>query len=215
MGIPLNVDGDEARITPLTAAAGVARFPLVLWVNDLPDALGTYVQHLQRHSIRVAFVSDLTEAIDRIRREEHPAIVVMDLERYGPTATYAMRLLRVDTSTKDIPIVAFIAQGEMEQHEQALREGFDAVITTPCVPNDVLNVIQPYLHAYCDRRSSDRRVSDRQSSNGVEGESPQCPQCDARRSFQVGAWAQAAGPRWFRCESCGEIWLIHNHLEHK
>ena len=181
----------------------------MLWVNDLPDTLDTYVQHLQRHGLRVAFVGGPTEAIDRIRREEHPAVVVMDLERYGPTAIYAMRLLRVDASTRNIPIVACIAQGEMEQHEQALREGFDAVITKPCLPNDVLNVLQPYVYAYCDRRSSDRRVSDRQSSNGVEGESPQCPQCDARQSFQVGELAAASGPRWFRCAVCGEIWLVH------
>ena len=196
----------------LTQPAGAARLPLVLLVDDFPDALGTYADYMQRHGLRVEIARHPTEAIDRIRRTERPAVVVMDLEMHGSTATYAMRLLKVDTATKDIPIVAFTGQGEKPQREQALRDGFDAVIPKPCLPDDLLSVIRPYLRTHLDRRSSDRRSSDRRSSsrssNGVNPDSPTCPQCHARKAFQVGP-ATASGPRWFRCSVCAELWLVH------
>jgi CheY-like chemotaxis protein len=45
----------------------------------------------------------------------------------------------------NVPIVAFTAHAMQNEHDQAISEGFDAVIAKPCLPEELITLIHPFL----------------------------------------------------------------------
>jgi len=67
----------------------------------------------------------------RLAREEPPDLILMDIRLPGMDGHAAVRLLKQDPRTRDIPAVALTAQAMKGDEDQARAAGFDGYITKP------------------------------------------------------------------------------------
>lgn len=73
---------------------------------------------------------DGEEAV-KIARQEHPDLILMDLQLPKMSGFTAMELLRADPETASIPAIALTAHSLPEEQQRALKAGFDGFITKP------------------------------------------------------------------------------------
>ena len=56
-----------------------------------------------------------------------------------------LRVLRANPTLADVPILALTAHALTAERVMALRNGFADVIPKPCLPDELVTVIEPYL----------------------------------------------------------------------
>jgi CheY-like chemotaxis protein len=56
-------------------------------------------------------------------------------------------VLRQDPGFAAVPIVALTAHALEDERAAAMLDGFDGVISKPCLPDELIERIQPYLTA--------------------------------------------------------------------
>ena len=80
------------------------------------------------YDVRVARTAEdgITSAVS-----EPPDLVLMDLQLPGIDGTEALRRLRKNPRTADIPVVAVTAQAMKHDRERVLEAGFDGYIEKP------------------------------------------------------------------------------------
>ena len=122
--------------------------PLILLVDDFRDALEMYAEYLRFRGFRVATAASGAQAVTVASGAERPAIILMDLEMRGMSGTEALRILRGNPALAAVPIVAFTAHALAAEHAIALRDGFDGVIPKPCLPDQLVTLIEPYLRRH-------------------------------------------------------------------
>jgi two-component system cell cycle response regulator DivK len=66
-----------------------------------------------------------------LAREQAPDLVLMDLQLPAMDGTEALRMLRDDPLTREIPIVAVTAFAMKNDRERALDAGFDSYLEKP------------------------------------------------------------------------------------
>jgi len=118
--------------------------PLILLVDDFKDALEMYAEYLTFKGYRVRIASTGEHAID-VARAETPALIFMDLRMPEMTGTEALGRLRADPTFKNVPIVALTAHALQDECALALFNGFDEVISKPCLPDDLAAAIERLL----------------------------------------------------------------------
>jgi len=64
-------------------------------------------------------------------QDEHPDVIMMDINLPGLSGLEALRLLRADPSTARTPISAVSSNAYPKQIEECLREGFFRYLTKP------------------------------------------------------------------------------------
>lgn len=117
--------------------------PLILLVDDYVDALDLYAPYLSERGFRVVTAASGEDAL-RVARQERPDLILMDLLMGGMNGTQVMRTLRAEAKFAGVRIIAFTAH--VLSGSAAMSEGFDAVITKPCWPDDLVNRIQPFFN---------------------------------------------------------------------
>jgi two-component system, cell cycle response regulator DivK len=125
------------------------RSALILLVDDVEDTRDIYSTYLTFHGYKIICAADGPEAI-RVAEQLHPTLILMDLRLPGMTGTEALHKLRAKPQFADVPIVAFTAHALDDERTKALREGFDAFITKPCLPDDLLTAINGILAQWPD-----------------------------------------------------------------
>jgi len=128
--------------------------PLILLVDDFDDAREIYSTYLEFKGYRVVCATDGLEALDRAR-VERPRLILLDLRMPGMTGTSVMRALRADAAFSMVPIVALTAQALDDERDAALRAGFDAVVSKPCLPDDLIRVVEEVLTSWPGSASSE------------------------------------------------------------
>lgn len=119
--------------------------PTILLVDDFEDAREMYAEYLAFRGYRVAVAASGPAAVSIALAADRPALILMDIQMQGMTGTEAMRLLREHPALTGVPIVAFTAHALEAERLQALSDGFDAVIPKPCLPDDLVTLIEHYL----------------------------------------------------------------------
>jgi two-component system, cell cycle response regulator DivK len=122
--------------------------PLILIVDDFTDALEMYDEYLRFRGFRVATAASGADAIAIATGADRPALILMDLEMRGMSGTEALQELRAHPTLANVPILAFTAHALVAERDLAIREGFGAVIAKPCLPDELITIIQPYLAQY-------------------------------------------------------------------
>ena len=117
---------------------------LVLLVDDYADNLDMYAEYLTIHGYPVIVARDGNEAV-HMARAERPALILMDLEMPGMNGVEALRILRTDDTLAQTVIVALTAHALERELREARHEGFDDVISKPCLPDDLLAAIERLL----------------------------------------------------------------------
>lgn len=125
------------------------RKPLILLVDDFDDARDIYATYLGYHNYPVECVANGQDAI-AAARALRPGLILLDLRMPGLTGTEVMLTLRGDVELKYVPIVAFTAHALDDERASALSAGFDAVIAKPCLPDDLLRLVNELLTKWED-----------------------------------------------------------------
>ena len=77
--------------------------------------------------------------------ECRPDLVLMDLQLPGIDGTEAMRRLRSDPLTQQVPVVAVTAFAMADDREQAIRSGFDGYLAKPISARQLASQVRGYL----------------------------------------------------------------------
>jgi two-component system, cell cycle response regulator DivK len=117
---------------------------LILFVDDFEDARDMYGQYLDFIGYKVQMAASGEEAIG-LAKLHIPALILMDIEMPGMSGGAALRLLRAEPTLADIPVIAFTAHALEHELAAHIIEGFDAVIPKPCLPDDLVTLIEPFL----------------------------------------------------------------------
>jgi CheY-like chemotaxis protein len=118
--------------------------PLVLVVDDAADARLLYGEYLEYLGFRVETAENGEQAVQSARRE-WPAIIIMDLAMPDVDGWQAIRRLKSDPLTADIPIVALSAHAFGEEPQRAREAGADLCLAKPCLPSQLARVIRAML----------------------------------------------------------------------
>ena len=119
--------------------------PLVLLVDDYRDGREMYAEYLTFCGFRVATASSGAQAVALASGPERPAVILMDLEMSGMSGADALRALRANPALIRVPILALTAHAMSAERETAIRDGFDDVIPKPCLPDELVAIIDRYL----------------------------------------------------------------------
>lgn len=125
----------------------------MLVADDSADARALYAEYLEFCGFRVETAADGEEAV-RKAQAEWPAVILMDLAMPRVDGWEAIRRLRSDPATADIPIVALSAYAFGDEPDRARAIGADLCLTKPCLPSQVGRVIRAMLLRRDATRSS-------------------------------------------------------------
>lgn len=117
---------------------------LVLVVDDAADARVLYGEYLEYLGFRVETAENGAQAIQSAQRE-CPAIIIMDLAMPEVNGWQAIKRLKSDPLTADIPIVALSAYTFGDELQRAREAGADLCLSKPCLPSQLARVIQALL----------------------------------------------------------------------
>lgn len=128
----------------MTTAPGPEEGRLVLLADDFDDARDMYSEYLRLSGIRVITAAGGQEAID-LAREHLPALILMDIRMPGVTGTDAMLELRKDPRLARVPMIALTAHALDRERAAILADGFDDVISKPCLPDELVAIVRKRL----------------------------------------------------------------------
>jgi two-component system, cell cycle response regulator DivK len=127
--------------------------PLVLVVEDYPDAREMYSAYLQFSGFEVAEATNGVEAIEKAQ-DLVPDIILMDLALPRMDGWEATRRLKGDARTGHIPIVALTGHALAGHAEGARQAGCDAFVTKPCLPDALVAEIKRLLEPQSRREDA-------------------------------------------------------------
>ena len=105
----------------------------------LRDVLGAY-------GYRTVEARSGEEAVT-LARDEHPELVLMDIQLPGMDGVAALRELRSSASSASTPIVAVTAFVMKEDRDRFLAAGFDAYLEKPLDVRALRSCVESYLGA--------------------------------------------------------------------
>jgi two-component system, cell cycle response regulator DivK len=120
--------------------------PLILLADDFEDSRELYRAYFDFKGYRMVAAADGVEALQRAR-EDRPSVVLLDVRMPGMTGIEVMHTLRQDLRFSAVPIVALTAHALPAERAAFLAQGFDAVMSKPCLPEDLIQLIERLLSA--------------------------------------------------------------------
>lgn len=84
------------------------------------------------------------EAVD-IARAKMPVLILMDMQMPVMDGFTAVKILKADPATQEIPIIAFTAQARSEDKEITRSIGCVEHYTKPMDPEELINLIRRYI----------------------------------------------------------------------
>jgi len=120
--------------------------PLVLVVDDYPEAREMYAEWLRVSGYRVAAAGTVGEALD-LARTLNPAAVLMDLSLPGVDGFAATRELKGDPRTRHIPVLALSGHVGADTARRALDAGCDGFLVKPTPVHDVVVALERLVGA--------------------------------------------------------------------
>jgi CheY-like chemotaxis protein len=119
--------------------------PLVLIVEDESDLRHLYAQALATSGFDVIEASNGLDAIQHTTAHS-PDVVLMDLSIPVVDGWEATRLLKADSRTAHITVVALTAHDESGELQRAKQAGCDWFVPKPCGPQDLVEEVRRVLH---------------------------------------------------------------------
>jgi two-component system, cell cycle response regulator DivK len=111
--------------------------PLVLVVDDYPEAREMYAEWLHVCGYRVALAGTVGQALD-LALATMPAAILMDLSLPGVDGFEATRLLKADVRTRHIPVLALSGHIGADTASRALAAGCDQFLVKPTPLQDIV-----------------------------------------------------------------------------
>ncbi len=89
--------------------------------------------------------SETAEEGLELARDQSPALILMDIQLPGMDGITAMKQLKAESKTQNIPIIAITASAMTNNRTAMLAEGFDGYQTKPIGLKDFLGEIERVL----------------------------------------------------------------------
>jgi diguanylate cyclase (GGDEF)-like protein len=124
----------------------------ILIVDDDPDIRTFLELSLAMHGYEVVAATDGVEAVD-LAREQRPALVLMDVMMPNLDGVEALRQLRADARTTDIPVMMVTAKVQGADKVTGLEQGADDYITKPFDPTELIARVQATLRRATEMRA--------------------------------------------------------------
>jgi two-component system, cell cycle response regulator DivK len=115
---------------------------LVVEDNAANMKLATFILESAKHTVISARDA---EAGLTLAREEHPDLILMDIQLPGMDGLQATGLLKADEATRGIPVIALTALAMKGDEERIRAAGCDGYIAKPLAYKDFLAVIASHL----------------------------------------------------------------------
>ena len=109
---------------------GAGRGRTVVVVEDNERSRRLVRDLLELHRFRVFEADTAEEGLEQVRLAR-PDLVLLDIQLPGMDGVAALKALRADPGTADLPIVAVTAYAMRGDEERLLADGFDAYIAKP------------------------------------------------------------------------------------
>ncbi len=117
----------------------------LLYVEDNPANLHLVAQIIARRAdLRLLSARDAVLGIE-LARSAQPEVILMDINLPGMSGMQAMQILRADTATAHIPIVALSANAIPRDIERGLEAGFFRYLTKPIKVSEFLETLDVAL----------------------------------------------------------------------
>jgi len=116
----------------------------ILIVDDEVDILRLVGARLKLLGFDVITAMDGKEGLDKARSEK-PDLMILDLMLPHLDGYQVCKMLKLDETYKNIPIILFTAKASEEDKEVGVEAGADAYITKPFEPEILLGKIKELL----------------------------------------------------------------------
>lgn len=116
----------------------------VLVIDDEPDVLSFLKLVLEKSHYQAVTAPNGTEGLIRAHVEQ-PDLILLDIMMEEMDGWETLRLLKLDESSRDIPVVIISARAEPKDKIRALQEGAIDYITKPFPVRDSLDKIRAIL----------------------------------------------------------------------
>jgi CheY-like chemotaxis protein len=118
--------------------------PTILVAEDNADQRSLYVAVLAGVGYRVIEAVDGAEAVDIVRRER-PGLVLMDVTMPGTSGWNAVRTLKEDPETRDIPIIVVTGLANAWDRDASMAAGCDEYLAKPVPPLRLIEEVKKFL----------------------------------------------------------------------
>ena len=125
-----------AKTAAATDASARQRRAVILIVEDAADSRDVFAQFLAQKGLRVITAADGPGGL-RLAREIKPDVIVLDLGLPIVDGWEVARLLRSDTATKGLCIIAVSGYSSDEDQKRARDVGIDTFLVKPCSPENL------------------------------------------------------------------------------
>jgi CheY-like chemotaxis protein len=112
----------------------------VLLVEDNPDNHEIFRTILEHFGFEVHHAWTAEDALEMVGRVV-PRVILMDIGLPGMDGVSATRILKSEPATAGIPVLAITAHALADDRERALEAGFDAYLTKPIEPKEVVAAV--------------------------------------------------------------------------
>jgi two-component system, cell cycle response regulator DivK len=112
--------------------------PILLLVEDHTDTRQMYAEFLGP-SFDVLEAADGEQALD-VMRQRVPALVITDFSLPGISGFELIKRMRLNASTREVPVICLSGYGGNRYVQQALAIGCDRVLEKPCLPDALAEV---------------------------------------------------------------------------
>ena len=116
----------------------------VLVADDIESNRRLLVEMIQQYGLEAREAvdgSDVLKAIGLAR----PDLVLMDIRMPGMDGYEALRLLKANPVTSEIPVVALTASATRQEMEKANRQGFDDFLVKPIEASQLMTILKRYF----------------------------------------------------------------------
>ena len=117
---------------------------LILIVEDNPKNLKLTRDVLQFKGYET-IEADSAEAGITLARERQPALILMDIQLPKMDGHEAMKVLKADETTRQIPIIAVTSFAMKGDRERLLADGFNAYLAKPLDIKELRKVVENHL----------------------------------------------------------------------
>ena len=116
----------------------------ILLVDDSRTSLFMERMILRQGPYELFTANDGVEGVERAQAE-HPDLILMDVVMPRMTGFEALRALRSERSTRDIPVILVTTRGESEKVEEGWEAGCNDYINKPINPEELLAKVRSCL----------------------------------------------------------------------
>jgi two-component system, cell cycle response regulator DivK len=119
---------------------------LILIVEDNPKNLKLFRDVLQFKGYQTVEAESAETGIT-LARERQPALILMDIQLPQMDGGEAMKILKADERTRQIPIIAVTSLAMKGDRERLLANGFNAYLAKPIEIKELSQIVEHQLSA--------------------------------------------------------------------